>query len=316
MPGFLDTISNSTWGWDDGEDGWGGPTNRTLRTIAYRGIHKTILSIATTPPAMPAIGDTYIMGSNPTGNWSSFSENDLVVYGRDLATPTTIAWQQFTPRVGWLVYDQNQSRVLVYNGASWGELSNTAGVPVLTDGTSITGDGVTTPLVANFTQVQSDFASTSTSSLAYIKNIPSALRNYVAPPTPPTYWQRINFSGSGRAEGSPIRALIRIGNVRLSDDVDIPYTMSEGDSVRIGAYLIMGVTNLQSASRIYIALFNLGGNQIVRSSRQGVSSGRATFTGFLSSGNSRSFNVDLQVFANAADNFNYSGTIYAGLRFK
>ena len=170
MPGYLDSISNTWWGWDDGEDNWGGPTNRSLRQIAYGGIHKAIRSILSTPPANPALGDSYIVGANPTGDWSSYTETNIVVWGRDETTPLTIAWQRFQPRVGWIVYDQSQRKVLVFNGSSWGELQNTTNAPVLTDGTSITGDGVNTNLQAHFTQAQADFTNTNSSSVSYIKN--------------------------------------------------------------------------------------------------------------------------------------------------
>lgn len=120
MPGYLDPISNLTWGYNDGEDGWGGATNRSLRQLAYFGLHPSVKNTTTsTPPAGPAEGDKYIVAANPTGAWSTYTANDLAVWGRSLSAPATLAWQRFIPRKGVVLYDEATDNQLKYNGTAW-----------------------------------------------------------------------------------------------------------------------------------------------------------------------------------------------------
>lgn len=315
MPGYLDSVSNTWWGWDDGEDNWGSPTNRSLRQIAYGGIHKTVRqSNRSLPPINPTLGDSYIVGNNPTGDWSAYRENDVVVWGRDETTPLTIAWQRFQPRVGWLVYDQSGSRVLVFNGSSWGELQNTSNSPIRVDGTSITGDGVTTDLQAHFTQQQADWNTTNTGSPSHIRNIPSAIRNYTPPLDPPLFWYRKTFSGTGRAAGSENRDLIRLATIRLSSQLGLAYNMG-GTNVIIGAFVTVRVTQLQSTSRIYVGTHTLDGNPVGRTGRKNSSNGQALVNEFITSSGNNEFSATLQVYSNAADNFSYSGQLTAGIKY-
>lgn len=57
-------------------------------------------------------GFRYIVGASPTGNFSGFTTNDIVEFdGSD--------WIAETPAEGWMVYDENQSVPLLFNGTSW-----------------------------------------------------------------------------------------------------------------------------------------------------------------------------------------------------
>ena len=317
MPGYLDNVSNATWGWSDGEDGWGGPTNRTLRSIAYGGVHKSIINTVSTPPSNPLLGDSYIVGSNPQGAFNSFSVNSVAVWGRSLGNPTTIAWQQFIPRVGWLVYNQNEGKAIVYDGASWNELRNTAGSPVLTDGTSITGDGTTTALAAHFTQQQADFTNVNTSSPAYIKNVPAGLRNYTPPTPSDTLWQRMAVSGSGRSANS---SFITLANFTYPQQVVDAYTMNlpaPRVNVELGVSASGIVSNAQQQSRAYIATYHSTRSlRLNRSPRNNTrTTGEIHLAEFVSSRNYPAFRAVLQVFSEAADNFNYRITLIAGMKF-
>ena len=315
MPGYLDSFSNATWGWGDGEDNWGSPTNRTLRQIAYAGVHKAVRSVLSTPPANPAIGDSYIVGVGPTGDWSSYPENSVAVWGRDETNPLTIAWQRFQPRVGWLVYNQATSRVLVYNGASWGELQNTASAPVLVDGTSIMGDGVSTALSAHFTQAQADWADTNTASPSYIDNVPSELRNYTTPSSS-VFWKSTTFSGS-------LTAMRTTANVTLANfvldsqlsDMDRLNTHTSLRNMWIGARVQISFQRKSSGTRYWLALYRPGAlvssNWVLQ--RSPVTDN--TSDAIIRVGGFTSFQIVLraQSLSLSSDGFNYSGRVTAGL---
>ena len=139
------------FGYDPGQDNWGAQTNNSLRKLAYVGLATPVRDVGiTAPPATPVIGDRYIVGANPTGTWSGIPEHSLVVWGYSEATgnspaiSSTLAWQRFTPELGLPIYNQQTSRVMVYNGTTWAELQNSA-VNIRTDAT-LQGDGTTSDL--------------------------------------------------------------------------------------------------------------------------------------------------------------------------
>ena len=151
MPGYLDTKSNITFGWADAENDWGGPTNRSLRQLAYAGIHPTVKNTTTsTPPTSPTLGDKYIVAPGPSGAWASYNANDIAVWGRGLLTPATPAWQRFIPMTGWQMYNEADNTLLAYNGTSWAGISGSGG------GAS----------------VQANWAQTDTTAADYIQNKP------------------------------------------------------------------------------------------------------------------------------------------------
>ena len=98
------------------------------------------------------IGDKYIVAASPTGAWSAYNEGDVAVWGRSLATPATVRWQRFQPMKGWRFYNEDTDQMVRYDGSSW-----------------------TTDLV------RPDWTQTDSSAADYIQNVPTALRNYVAP---------------------------------------------------------------------------------------------------------------------------------------
>lgn len=72
-----------------------------------------------TPPASPADGDCYVVGTAPTGAWAS-QGNKFTRY-----STVAVAWEFFTPKQGWAVYDQATSTGSRYTGSSW---TNAVGV--------------------------------------------------------------------------------------------------------------------------------------------------------------------------------------------
>src|SRR3984885_15440175 len=67
-----------------------------------------------TPPGSPGTGDTYIIGSSPTGAWSG-SANCVAGYYS--------GWVIKTPQTGWTAWTRNDSRLLYYTGSAWSLLA-------------------------------------------------------------------------------------------------------------------------------------------------------------------------------------------------
>lgn len=64
-------------------------------------------------PSSPADGSVYIVPASKSGaDWSAYA-NDSLGYYRDGA------WEQITPREGWLAYVKDADVLLVYGGAAW-----------------------------------------------------------------------------------------------------------------------------------------------------------------------------------------------------
>lgn len=68
---------------------------------------------AVSPDPAPTAGDCYIMTASATGAaWSTFNENDVVIY-RDGA------WTSFTPINGWVAWVEDDSNGVTWDGSAW-----------------------------------------------------------------------------------------------------------------------------------------------------------------------------------------------------
>jgi hypothetical protein len=67
-------------------------------------------SILSTPPASPADGQVHILGASPTGVWSTFAQNDVVLWRSG-------TWYRFAPFFGWL--KQVGTEVRRFDGTAW-----------------------------------------------------------------------------------------------------------------------------------------------------------------------------------------------------
>ena len=65
----------------------------------------------TSPPASPADGDRYIVGSGATGDWTGWDLN--------VALWTDGAWLRLPPRAGWRAWVEAEALLLAYDGAGW-----------------------------------------------------------------------------------------------------------------------------------------------------------------------------------------------------
>lgn len=75
-----------------------------------------------TPPPTPANGDAYGVGGAPTGAWAG-QANKLAVWSTEIATVDTDtkvpAWEFFTPKYGWLFFDEGTDRFVTFRGGQW-----------------------------------------------------------------------------------------------------------------------------------------------------------------------------------------------------
>ena len=80
----------------------------------------TVADILTAPPASPEAGAWYIITGTPTGDWASYSEEDIVRAAGDGG------WHRFTPPTdsGWLAYDQDSNTLYQFRASAWTALSN------------------------------------------------------------------------------------------------------------------------------------------------------------------------------------------------
>lgn len=74
----------------------------------------TATSTLNTPPVSPSDGDTYIIGTSPTGAW--------VGLAGQIAYYNVSTWTYLDPATGWIVYDQNQNKALRFTGGAWIDL--------------------------------------------------------------------------------------------------------------------------------------------------------------------------------------------------
>ncbi|MFN8994027.1 MAG: DUF2793 domain-containing protein [Pseudomonadota bacterium] len=97
-------------------------------------------SILSTPPASPADGQLHIVGASPAGAWSTFAQNDVVIWRSG-------TWYRFAPFTGWL--KQVGSDVRRFSGTAWEVVTGGGGggaVPVQDEGTVV----VAAPTAINF----------------------------------------------------------------------------------------------------------------------------------------------------------------------
>ncbi len=96
--------------------------NESLRRLDAL-VQLSVVSAATAAqPASPADGAVYIIPAGKSGaDWSAFADGSLAYY-RDGA------WEQVTPRHGWIAYVKDADQILRHDGAAWTGLSSALGL--------------------------------------------------------------------------------------------------------------------------------------------------------------------------------------------
>jgi len=95
-----------------------------------------------TPPGSPAEGDTYLVATSPTGDWTGHAGDVAMYYS---------GWLFATPREGWVAWVDDEDVLIYFSGSAWFTLpaSPTGGTYVTTlvnryispTGSDVTGDG-------------------------------------------------------------------------------------------------------------------------------------------------------------------------------
>lgn len=71
-----------------------------------------------TPPGSPADGDRYLVAASPTGAWSGSA-------GR-IALWQDGAWSFLQPRAGWLIFIEDEKRLIAFDGTAFNEAVTSA----------------------------------------------------------------------------------------------------------------------------------------------------------------------------------------------
>jgi hypothetical protein len=106
--------------------------NEALRLLDVM-VQLSVLDRAlTAPPANPALGDRYIVGSSPSGDWAG--------QGRDIALWNGTAWEFFGALQGWRAYVVAEAAMVVFDGAAWADIGGAVGDQVPLWGVNMTPD--------------------------------------------------------------------------------------------------------------------------------------------------------------------------------
>lgn len=101
--------------WPLGESGWNTGMDANLKYLDNFGSHLSVkdrdLAAA---PASPANGDSYIIAAGASGAWAGKAQHTLAMYSTQDA-----AWRYFTPRLGMLVYIEDEEKLSVFKAAGW-----------------------------------------------------------------------------------------------------------------------------------------------------------------------------------------------------
>jgi len=115
--------------------------NAALNDLDFMAQATAIDHTISTPPSSPSTGDTYIIGSSPTGAWSGFANAVTGYYA---------GWSIKPPQTGWIVWTKNDNRLLYYNGSAWVllttpklDVTTTYNPGTITNGSSALSSGLT-----------------------------------------------------------------------------------------------------------------------------------------------------------------------------
>ncbi len=112
MSASTEPRSGLNYGWTLGESGWNAQMDANLQSIGRFAYHLSIKDRdLSTPPGSPGTGDTYIVGSAPSGAWSG-KTNQVAVWSGS-------AWVFGVPRTGWVAYIEDEEVLSAFKTAGW-----------------------------------------------------------------------------------------------------------------------------------------------------------------------------------------------------
>lgn len=111
MPNRALTNVGLNTDWDLAEDGWKAGMDYNLLMLDTL-VQPRVVDIGVdNPPSSPAAGDAYIVGPNPTGDWSG-RPNAIAVYDES-------TWTLVDPLEGWRVHNLANGRRYQFDGTNW-----------------------------------------------------------------------------------------------------------------------------------------------------------------------------------------------------
>lgn len=151
------------FGWETGDDDWGGGVNFNWMLLDVVNVPFAKSITVTAPPANPENGDRYIIPANATGIWA-----DKV--GR-LAYFASDQWIYFQPKKGWYQRVFDTRKTYVWNGLTWEYYLDSITPEMMTDINSAIAAGAVAAAAAESTAsdrvaVQEDREAVDTARLA------------------------------------------------------------------------------------------------------------------------------------------------------
>ena len=112
MPASTEPRSGLSFGWSPGENNWNTGMDNNLLSIGRFAYHLSIKDRdLDAPPGSPGTGDTYIVGSAPSGAWAG-KTNQVAVWSGS-------AWVFGVPRTGWVAYIEDEEVLSAFKAAGW-----------------------------------------------------------------------------------------------------------------------------------------------------------------------------------------------------
>lgn len=119
MPAIIAPRFKVIYGWEAGEDFWGGPMNQNMVLLDAL-LHPYIQSMTfSAPPQNTQDGDQYLVANGGTGDWAG--------HDGEMATRVSGTWVFFVPTRGVRVRVASLAAFLWFDGAVW--LDEQTGVP-------------------------------------------------------------------------------------------------------------------------------------------------------------------------------------------
>lgn len=103
MAASIEPRSGLQYNWSLGESGWNTGMDNNLLSLGRFAYHLSVKDRnLSAPPGSPVAGDTYIVGSAPSGAWAG-KTNQVAVWSGS-------AWVFGVPRTGWVAYIEDEER--------------------------------------------------------------------------------------------------------------------------------------------------------------------------------------------------------------
>lgn len=132
MAASTEPRSGLLFGWALGESGWNVGMDDNLKRIGRFAFHLSVKDRdLATPPASPAIGDTYIVATGGTDAWLGKDKQVAIWDGS--------VWVFGVPREGWQAFIEDEGVLATYTAGAWNLGVSTSGAETRSTPTSSAG---------------------------------------------------------------------------------------------------------------------------------------------------------------------------------